>query len=240
MSDALRIAAVVEGPTDRIVLQAIVRALLPATDFEFQTLQPEGSLAFQPLQVAGTGVGWVGVYRWSRQSAQEGGGSVSGSFALLNHDVLIVHVDADVANKTYGSGNIQDAPQDDLPCEEPCPPVSATTNALRAVILNWLGEGECPPQIILCTPSKNIETWVLAAVCPIHGLVPSEDWECRHNPEGQLATLPLMHRFQKSQNDYESKQDEITDTWPTVSARLEEAKRFEEEFLAAVPDDSGS
>ena len=29
MSDALRIATVVEGPTDRIVLQAIVRALLP-------------------------------------------------------------------------------------------------------------------------------------------------------------------------------------------------------------------
>ena len=236
MSEALRIAAVVEGPTDRVVLHAIMRALLPTTEFEFHALQPEGSLAFQPPQVAGTGVGWVGVYRWSRQSAQEGGGSISGSFALLNHDILIVHVDADVANKTYKSGNIQDAPQDNLPCEEPCPPVSATTNALRAVILNWLGEDECPPQIVCCTPSKNMESWVLAAVYPDHGLVPSGDWECHHNPEGQLATLPLEHRFRKRPDDYLSMQDEITNTWPTVSARLEEAKRFEEQFLAAVPD----
>ena len=236
MSDVLRVAAVVEGPTDKIVLRAIVRALVPTTDFEFQTLQPEGSLAFQPIQFAGTGVGWVGVYRWSRQSAQEGGGSVSGSFALLNHDVLIVHVDADVANKTYGSGNVQDAPQDDLPCEEPCPPVNATTNALRAVILNWLGEDECHPRIVLCTPSKNMETWVLAAVCPNHGLVPSDDWECRQNPEGQLASLPLRRRFRKHQEDYLSRQDEISDTWPIVSTRLEEAKRFEEEFFAAVTE----
>ena len=235
MSEALRIAAVVEGPTDSIVLQAIVRALLPTTDFEFHTLQPEVSLAFRPPQVVRTGVGWVGVYRWSRQSVVEGGGSVSGSSALLNHDVLIVHVDADVANKTYRSGSIQDAPQNDLPCEASCPPVSATTNVLRYVILNWLGENECPPRIVLCTPSKNMGTWVLAAVCPDHGLVPSDDWECRHNPESQLASLPVRRRFQKSPLDYLSKQDEITDTWPTVSARLEEAKRFEEEFPATVP-----
>ena len=236
MFDVLRVAAVVEGPTDKIVLRAIVRALLPTTDFEFQTLQPEGSLAFQRFQVAGTGAGWVGVYRWCRQSALEGGGGVSGSFALLNHDVLIVHVDADVANKTYGSGNIQNAPQDDLPCDEPCPPVNATTNALRSVILNWLGEGECHPRIVLCTPSKNMESWVLAAVCPDHGLVPGDDWECRRNPEGQLASLPLTRRFRKRQDDYLSRQNEITDTWPTVSTRLEEAKRFEEEFFAAVTD----
>ena len=209
MSDPLRIAAAVEGPTDKIVLQAIIHALLPTSDFEFHTLQPEGSVAFQSPDVAGTGTGWVGVYRWSRQSAAEGNGSVSGSSALLNHDVLIVQIDADVAGKTYGSGNIQDAPQDDLPCEAPCPPVNATTNALRAVILNWLGDDEGHPQIVLCTPSKNMETWVLAAVCPEHGLVPGDDWECRQNPEDQLGTLPLRRRFRKRPDDYLSRQKKI-------------------------------
>ena len=113
MSEPLRIAAVVEGPTDAIVLQAILSALLPDTDFEFQTLQPEGSIAFGSPSFGRTGAGWAGVYRWSRQAACEGEGSVSGSSALSYHDV--VHVDADVAGKTYASGNIQDAPHEDLP-----------------------------------------------------------------------------------------------------------------------------
>ena len=82
MSEPLRIAAAVEGPTDTIVLRAILRAVLRETDFDFQTLQPEGSAAFGSSPSGGTGVGWVGVYRWSRQSASEGGGSVSGSSAL--------------------------------------------------------------------------------------------------------------------------------------------------------------
>lgn len=43
MSEPLRIAAAVEGPTDAIVLQAILSALLPDTEFVFQTLQPEES-----------------------------------------------------------------------------------------------------------------------------------------------------------------------------------------------------
>ena len=236
MSDPLRVAAAVEGPTDKIVLQAIIHALLPTTDFEFHTLQPEGSVAFQPPNIAGTGAGWVGVYRWCRQSAAEGGGSVSGSSALFNHDILIVQVDADVANKTYGSGNIQNATHDDLPCEAPCPPVNATTNALRAVILNWLGDDECHPRVVLCTPSKNMETWVLAALCPNHGVVSREDWECRQSPEDQLGTLPLRHRFRKRPNDYLSRRNTITNMWPTVSARLEEARRLEEEFREAIPD----
>ena len=236
MSDPLRIAAAVEGPTDRIVLEAIIQAILPTIDFEFHTLQPEESVALQSLHNAGTGTGWVGVYRWCRQSAEEGDGSVSGSFALLNHDVLIAQIDADVANKTYGSGNIRDATQNDLPCEAPCPPVNATTNALRAVILNWLGDVQCHPQIVLCTPSKNMETWVLAALCPDHGVVARYDWECRQNPEDQLGTLPLQDRFRKRQIDYLNRQNELTCMWPNVSARLDEAKRFEEEFLEAIPN----
>ncbi len=84
MSEPLRIAAAVEGPTDAIVLRAILKALLRDTDFVFHTLQPEGSAAFGSAPFGGTGVGWVGVHRWSRQSASEGGGSVSGSSALAD------------------------------------------------------------------------------------------------------------------------------------------------------------
>ena len=217
------------------MLQSILRAVLPdSTDFVFQTLQPEGSAAFSTASFRGTGVGWGGVYRWSRQSAGEGGGSVSGSSALTYHDLLIVHVDADVAGKRYADGNIQDAPLDDLPCEKPCPPTKHTTNALRAVVLNWLGEHDCPPRIVLCTPSKSTEAWVVAAVWPDNRQVLRADWECRRNPEGQLAALPRPRRFRKSQSDYRQRSVELTKGWPSVSQGLTEAARFEAEFLAAL------
>ena len=151
MSDLLHVAVAVEGPTDAIVLEAILNALLPDTDFVLQTLQPEESRAFDTSPSGG----WAGVYRWCRQSVSEGDGSVSGSSAMLNQDVLIVQVDADVASKTYDSGGIRNAPRNDLPCEQPCPPPRSTTDALREVVLSWLGESNTPPQVVLSTPRRT-------------------------------------------------------------------------------------
>ena len=234
MSEPLRVAVAVEGPTDAIALRAILNALLPDAEFVLQRLQPEASGAFDSSPSGGTGVGWVGVYRWCRQSASEGSGSVSGSSVLSNHDVLFVQVDSDVADKTYSSGSIRDAPRQDLPCEKPCPPPSRTTDALREVVLNWLGEPDTPPRVVLSTPSKNIEAWVVAAVWPDNSLVRRPNWECRSNPEDQLAQLPKVRRFEKHEDDYKRKEKEIQNGWRNVSARLTEAGRFEREFLAAV------
>ena len=234
MSEPVRVAVAVEGATDAIVLEAILSATIPGGEFVLQTLQPERSAAFRAASFGRTGAGWAGVYRWSRQAVTEGGGSASGSSELSNHDVLIVQVDADVAGETYARGNIRDAPHDDLPCEEPCPPPHHTTDALRDVILNWLGECECPRRIVLCTPSKSIETWVLAAVWPNNALVRRGDWECHRHPEGQLGALPRARRFRKRQDDYRRKQAEIEKAWSRVSARLTQAARFEAELLAAI------
>lgn len=57
MSDPLHIALVVEGPTDRIVIEAVLKAMLRDRAFVITQLQPEGSVAF-----GGLGAGWVGVY----------------------------------------------------------------------------------------------------------------------------------------------------------------------------------
>ena len=57
MSEPVRIAAAVEGPTDEIVLRAILDTVLADTEYEFQTLQPEGSVAFGSAQSGETGVG---------------------------------------------------------------------------------------------------------------------------------------------------------------------------------------
>ena len=235
MSEPLRIAVVVEGPTDAIVLEAVVRALLPDREFELDTLQPEDSVAFGDGAFGSTGGGWSGVYRWCRQASEEGQGSVSGSEALFSHHVLIVHVDADVAGMTYADGNIVDAPRDDLPCEEPCPPAEATTNALREVLIGWLGEWERPPRVALCIPSMSTEAWVVAAVWPENRMVQKFDWECRRDPGSQLRALPMGRRFSKRRSDYRRKQAEIERGWQVVVERLTEAARFGRELLASIP-----
>ena len=234
MSETLRVAAAVEGRTDALVLEAILSALLPETDFEFHRLQPEGSLAFNPELFQETGVGWAGVYRWISQAVEEGQGSVSGCSVLSGHDLLIVQLDADVAHKTYQSANIQDGLFEDLPCNRPCPPASATTDALQSVMLGWLGEEHCPEHVVLCTPSKSIETWVLAAVCPENKVVLRDDWECNISPADQLRVLPKPVRFRKTFRDYKSRQDKIAKEWNSVSSRLSEAERFQSDLLAAI------
>ena len=192
MSECLRLALAVEGPTDRIALKAILDAVLPDREFQIQTLQPEGSVAFESATTPKTGMGWGGVYRWCRQSASEGGGSVSDSTVLDHHDLLIVHIDADVAGKTYASINIHNAPHDDLPCESPCPPARSTTDPLRMAILNWLGETNCPPDVVLCTPSKKTDAWVLAAVWPDNPLVSRGDWECPSAARGSTRAVAAV------------------------------------------------
>ena len=117
--------------------------------------------------------------------------------------------------------------------KKPCPPPEATTNALRGVVLNWLGEPKCPRRVVLWTPSKNTEAWVLAAMWPENKLVQREDWECHPNPGGQLAALSKDQAFKKRPEHYQRVSHALTKAWPSISARLTEAKRFEVEFRRA-------
>ena len=228
VSRPLRIGLVVEGATDGIVLRAAISSLLPERELEFTIIQPDF-----PVALGGTGEGWSGVYRWCRQAASEGGGSISGSIALLNHDALVIQIDADVAEETYQRGHIHDETATDLPCVKRCPPADATTNALRHVVLRWMNEPMLPSKCVFCTPSKNMEAWVMQALYPENIHVKSPRWECHASPEGQLGQQPKASRITKTRRDYESRRPQLIAAWPKVR-RLSEAERFSQEFLTAV------
>ncbi len=232
MSDPLRVAMAVEGPTDEIVLRAAIKSLLPNRALSFTLLQPEFSLAFSHWG-GKTGLGWSGVYHWCRQTADEGGGRVSTASLFNFHDLLVAQVDADVAGMTYQSGNIDDKTKD-LPCEKPCPPPSDTTDALRSVILRWMGETRTPDRVVLCTPSKSLETWVMATLFPRNQVLARHHWECYAIPEAQLRQQPKSKRIRKCTEDYQAKRPQFHDEWPRVSKKLTEADRFSKEFLAVV------
>ena len=214
MSDPLRIALVVEGATDLIVIEAALNNLLPGRTFVLTQLQPQTSVAFGPI-----GTGWSGVYKWCHQAAAQGAGALRNNPLFDFHDVLVLHLDAEVADETYSNGGIVD-PANDLPCSQPCPPPSDTTNALRVVLLRWAGEVALPPMTVLCTPSKCTEAWVLVGLYPHDALVASGNVECAPCPVPRLQLKPIEGRLirsgKKSVTRYRDRASEITAAWPAV------------------------
>jgi hypothetical protein len=228
MSEPLRVALVAEGPTDKIVLEAALSSMLGGRSFILRQLQPEESLAFGP-----TGTGWVGVYRWCRQAVERTRGPLRGDVVYSTYDLLVFHLDADVAEKSYSHGSIEEAVQD-LPCVQTCPPPSASTDPLRLVLLRWVGESTVPPKTVICTPSKSTGAWVMAA------LVATDDAlrggvECLSNPDRRLEQMPVKHRIRKTSEDYRANAARIRIAWPRLADTLYEARRFQEEFFAALP-----
>jgi hypothetical protein len=233
MSEPLRIALVGEGPTDGVVIEAALRSMLRERPFVLQQIFPEGSAAFVPL-----GAGWVGVYRWCHQSAERGGGRLGDdALVLQNYDLLLLHLDADVAAEQYGHGAIAPRATDGvLPCELACPPPQHTTNALRLVLLSWCGETAVPARTVICMPSKSIEAWVVAALFP-NDKAMNQGIECYRDPETRLGQQRKQLRIRKTKRAYQANSVKIRDAWSNLASpgKLGEAWRFQSEFLQALP-----
>ncbi len=234
MSDPLRIGLVAEGITDKIVIQAAIENLLGERRFILRLLQPEESL---PLELSAPtlsqGKGWGGVYLWCEGVRQRNGGRLDGDLLFSGYDILIMHLDADVAGKNYSDCEIEDL-TGDLPFKEKCPPPSATTDRLRSVLLRWLGETSIPAKTVFCTPSKSCETWVIAALFPDDLVMIRKGWECHPKPESRLGTKPKALRVTKSKAGYEAVQGKISAAWPRLKTELSEAGRFSDDFVSAV------
>lgn len=238
MSDPLRIAFVVEGPTDFIMIKEVVKGLLAGRDFVPQVLQPEMT---QELQIApGEQGGWSRVCQWCLQSAEQGDGRLRNNPLFLIHDLLVLQLDADVAGETYGRGCIQDPyPEEQtLLCQEPCPPSFATTDRLRHVALRWMGEESTPQSTVFCTPSMALETWILVSLFPADQVAARPDVECHPDPASTLQGKPLKDRLvrsgKKDVDKYKSAAAGFAGNWSTVTDRCTEALRFETEFINAL------
>ena len=111
----LRVALIAEGPTDAIIIEAALKAILDRP-FVLQTLQPEAT----PGAMGG---GWCGVFRWCRAFAKRGSTGLESDPILPGFDLFVVHVDADVAEKSYADGGpeVEAAarPFSALPCVRP-------------------------------------------------------------------------------------------------------------------------
>ncbi len=230
MSDPLRLALICEGPTDRIFLESAIQSMLGSRRFILRQLQPEESI---PL--GRVGAGWPGVFRWCQSAIARNSGHLSGDILFLTYDILIIHLDADVADVSAENARRHaNLSNNELPCALPCPPASATTDRLRSLLLRILGETGPPPRTVFCTPSKSMEAWVLSSLFP-HDSLFAQHGECLENPENRLSQQPLGARLSKNRQDFDQKRAEFEARWPQVWQTLSEAARFKAEFLSALP-----
>lgn len=227
----LRVALVTEGPTDAIVIEAALRALLPRP-FVLTQLQPEPT---RPR----LGTGWGGVLRWCLDFAKRGHDRFEDDPTLPGFDLFVVHVDADVAEKTYADigGEIDDLARQrgwpSLPNVIQCPPPSGSAEALRKCLLAWAEMREPGPRTVLCVPSKAVEAWLTAAtVDKGHPLL--NGLECNLAVEARLKALPVAQRIKKTSRDYRARERTLTEKWPVVRQRCTQAERFSAELAAAL------
>lgn len=225
-----------EGKTDQIVIEAVLRAIV-GSSFVLTLIQPETS---DPFGGAGPlGGGWAGVYRWCRQlvSMQY---SVAENPSLTGFDLVLLHVDADVAGTSYSDADIDDE-RIDLPCERPCPPAEDSVNALRQVVPRWLdlpAIAGLPEKWVLCIPSKSTEAWVVAARYGATGDEILEGLECNLTLESWLSHRPKREekiikwkdqKCRKVVSAYRAIAATVTNNWGMVSVHCPQAKRFSDD-----------
>lgn len=232
MSDP-RIALVAEGDTDYVLIHAALKAILQRP-FLLDQLQPEPN---KPK----LGSGWGGVFKWCQEFRQRGATSIEADPTLSDYDLVIVHIDADVADKSYedfGQAVVEAAANlHALPCSLPCPPPSSTVAAMEAVLLSWLGIPATGAKSMFCIPSKATEAWLSAAILPSdHALL--QGLECNLNVEGRLAVLPKNLRVRKSVRVYKDLAEVVTSRWGDVKQLCTQADLFDQRMQvvkAALP-----
>ena len=235
MSNELRIALVAEGPTDYVVIEAALKAILQKKPFVMSQLQPE---ATQPKM----GTGWCGVLKWCNESQQRqhGSGALAINPTLFGFDLVIIHVDLDVAAKEYADGGplVENWANENswkkLPCNQTCPPVSDTVNALDDVIKSWLG-GIQPNHTVFCLPAQSSGTWLASALLPpSHHLLINA--ECNLTVESRLEQLPKNQRIKKTLREYRNHAPTITQQWQQVKQLCSQAANFEQSVSNAIND----
>lgn len=230
MSD-LRVALVAEGPTDAIIIEAALKALLPGP-FVLTQLQPE-----QTRPALGTG--WGGVLRWCLEFESRGLSKIEDDPTLPGFDLFVIHVDADITECRYSEVSdeiAQIATQRDwpvLPNSFPCPPSAGSSDAVRACVLSWAGLQNSGPKTVLCVPSKSTDTWLAAAVLR-NGHALLSGLECNLNLGAKLGALPKAERLRKTSREYRAREKKITDAWAIVRTRCSQADRFSNEVAAVV------
>lgn len=218
MSEVIRISLVCEGPTDEVIFRIAMEKVLQRNkvnrSFIITRVQPPVDL------ISDNGNGWNGVRKWCKGYAAEGG--LTASSVLEFCDLLVIHIDADVADEA------------EISCAEPCPPAMKTIKALQATLLDWCGETLRPNKTVFWIPSKNTEAWLWVAL--YGGTIGNKEFqECVCKPDRYMSgkryivngrNKLFIERGTKKQAVYKAAAAEIARGWDNVIKFCPEAHSY--------------
>lgn len=222
----LKVGLVTEGPTDNLLLQELLNHLV-GVEHHFLTLQPKQS---ETPGFGEYGGGWKGVRAWCQDYRTKHFQEIE----KLQLDLLIIHLDADVAREK------------EIACTCPCPPAQNTCKALDQCVRNWL-QIYVTSNLVLCLPADNMETWVLAAFdnqTPYHQ-PPEQPLECVEKPDmiisnqGYKGPKPLLKRKEgkpkKTKREYEENLVPVVlNNWAEVTRICPQAATFEQDICNQI------
>ncbi|MCI5126704.1 MAG: hypothetical protein D3925_20055 [Candidatus Electrothrix sp. AR5] len=229
-----KIGVVCEGPTDRIIIEAILDSCMD--DYIPVSIQPPHTAVGGDAGIHGAG--WKGIRTWCQQEAA--GGKFNG--ILRNIDILIIQVDADVQYESDAEVNRP----------VPCPPPESGADTVRKLLLDWLALDLLPARAVFCVPAAASETWALAALFPDAPEIVSCDStsadifciECRTDIKSLLRRLGKRFRPKlvisqggrlKNQSEgYDTRSNDLQDSWDTVTELCSQAARFDAELRTAL------
>ncbi|MCB8977916.1 MAG: hypothetical protein H6657_10875 [Ardenticatenaceae bacterium] len=230
----MKIGTIVEGPTDRLLLKAVVDEICHG-EHEYLDLQP----ADLGDSFGERGSGWKGVRRFCFDICQQLSESVSDFIIDFQLDLLIIHIDADVALEEDLQEGAASIAKELL---QPCPPITLTTMSLEEVVTKWLNlehASQLPSQVILAIPAQDSENWVFAALFPEDELCQRHDFECihastEHQHPAYLLTLANYGRIlrrkdgkiRKSRSSYRQVLPQVVDAWDKVCSICFQAQTF--------------
>ena len=230
----MNIGIVCEGITDYYVIEAALNTIIP-NDFTVTRIQPD--VTPESLNFGG---GWCGVFKWcnevlSHESAQT-------KILRSIYKIVIIHIDADVAQKHFRDcgSNYNNTPG--LPCESKCPPSEDTVNNLKTLLESWMPANPLDDRTVVCIPSKSSETWVVTALFGTNDSKILSDIECNNELEHYLSEKPARERlirqkdgrFKKITNRYQSNMKTISNKWNFVTKHCREADKFEGNIISTL------
>jgi len=210
----IRVGIVAEGTSDWLALEELMKAVHP--DVEFVHLRPDMTL------VSRSPHGWKGVKAWCQQEGVRLEALLTGVAGFPIH-LLVIHVDCSMAHN--------------IDALHPCPPARATADALREVLVrDWLNRPHLPGFVVLATPSRTTDAWIVAALDPPYS--GDEPLECDDRAERELVQRRLLRlrdgEVKKPEAKYRPLAEAMAQALDRVCEICTEAERFRQDFAAAV------
>ena len=234
------IGIVSEGPTDYLVLKAVIDKIT-GEENRYLPLQPE------PDMLGRYGNGWKGVWRWCKET---------GSIGMLmqevqpNIDAIVIQMDGDVVRKEKevhclcetivceDKGKVfplycENVADRKCPVELPC---KRHANGIRGMmdhgksVLEAEFENEDMARIAIIIPCDSTDTWVVAAYDEMDDVELFEDPWDRIIAKGKYYHGIRVRGNKKNTNTYKLFSMRVAECWNIVTEKCKSAVTLEEEI----------